>query len=510
MGALVSRLVRRTQPQPGEALAIDWSNPLTRDMTVCLMHADQAYGFVSATDGSGFPVTQNNVVYTAGVQANTVQGTGGRPIGTTPMYTLAAKGAIDSPNYSLFAFGTCTSTSATQSALDMDNSSERYWQFRLNAGKVEFLPFNASMTALTGQVTSPVALTVAEMSRGFTMGATASPTRTACFQNGVITVGAPSSMKTPGIGIPICVGARATNAQQWGTGALMLVVVWRRTLADSEMQALADNPWQLFAARRRRMWMSPTAFAAYVLQAAVGTFQMSASQVALSAARRLVAAAGALTSSWSPANLVAWRRLTAGAGAFAMNGSSAPILAARKLAANVGTFGLLGAAVPMITVRRLTLQSGAFALSPGAVQMTYTPAQGSGGPTYTLMAVAGAFALTAGAANVLARRRLGAASCPFAWSGAAAPVLVGRRMSTSTGMFAVASGSVIMRAARCVLTQVGTFGLSGADAQLRYSAQVTYARAPVGRGYIPQQHYNESRPAESNMSRPAELQRNHR
>lgn len=223
-------------------------------MTVCLMHADQAYGFVTALDGSGSAVSMNNVAYSAGKQSNTPQGTGGCPTGSNPMYTLASNGAITSPNYSLFAVGTCGSASVTQSAIDMDNSSERYFQFRVANGKVEFLPFNSAMSALLGNVTASSALTVTELSRGFTMGATAMPGRTACFQNGVMATATYSSgtMKTPGIGIPISVGARVTSAQQWSTGALMLVAVWRRTLADSEMVSLADNPWQLFRPRFRR------------------------------------------------------------------------------------------------------------------------------------------------------------------------------------------------------------------------------------------------------------------
>lgn len=259
MGALVSRRVRRTQPSPGEALSIDWSNPITRDMTVCLMHADQAYGYANALDANNSPVVSTAIPYTAGAQANTVQGTGGRPTGAAKMYGLPAKGAINSPNYSLFAFGTCTSTSVIQSAIDMDNSSPRYFQFRVDAGKVDFIPFNTS-AGNTGRATSPVAMTVAEMSRGFTIGATASPTRTAAFQNGVLTVGgAVSNLITPGVDLPISIGARITSTQAWGTGALMLVAIWTRTLTDAEMQSLAGNPWQLFKPQAPRMWLAYSA-----------------------------------------------------------------------------------------------------------------------------------------------------------------------------------------------------------------------------------------------------------
>jgi len=259
MTAPVAKRVRTTQPQPGEATLIDWDNPITKDMTVCLVHADQAYGFAASQDAGNFQTVSTAVPYTAGAQANTVQGTGGRPTGSARMYALPAKGAVNSPNYSLFAFATCTSLATTQSAIDMDNSSPRYFQFRVDAGKVDFIPFNTS-AGNTGRATSPVAMTVAEMSRGFTIGATASPTRTAAFQNGVLTVGgAVSNLITPGTDLPISIGARVIGSQAWSTGALMLVAVWTRTLADVEMQSLSDNPWQLFKPQPRRVLMvAPT------------------------------------------------------------------------------------------------------------------------------------------------------------------------------------------------------------------------------------------------------------
>lgn len=501
MAALLGKRARTTQPLPGLAQLIDWSNPITRDLSLALSLADAMYGY-SASAQTPFP-------YSSGAQANTPQGTGGRTSGA-PLAQISSLGVVTSPNYSLFAFGTCTSVSVTQSALDMDNSSTRYFQFRVDLGKADFIPFNTG-AGNTGRATSPVAMTVAEMSRGFTIGATASPTRTVVYQNGTPTVGAAvASMIAPGTAIPLAVGSRTTGTQSWATGGLMLVAAWMRTLSDAEMASLADNPWQIFKPQARRQWVPRAVSAAYVLQAAAGAFLMSASQAALSTARRLVAAAGALTSGWAPASLVASRRLPASSAAFTMTGSPASIKAARKIAADVGTFGLVGTAAPMIGTRRLTVQTGAFVLSPGTVQMVYTPAAEPGGPTYILTTVAGEFALAAGGAAVLARRRLGATSGAFVCSGAEVPLLAGRRLSTIAGTFAVTGAGAELRAARCVPAQTGTFGLAGADAQLKYSAQVTYARAPAGGGYVPQQHYNESRPAVNNTARPAALQRNYR
>jgi hypothetical protein len=273
---------------------------------------------------------------------------------------------------------------------------------------------------------------------------------------------------------------------------------------------ISANPWQLFKPAPRRLWLARAAANAYVLQAAAASFVLSTSQAALTASRRLVATVGTLTLGGMPASLIAARRLPADAASFAMTGVSAPILAVRKLTANVSTFGVTGTPAPMIATRRLAAQPGVFALSPGTIQMVYTPAPGPGGPTYTLAANPGAFDLTAGAAGLLARRRLLAMVGAFGWEGSAGALLVARRLPADAGAFAVAGAVAALRVARRLPAQTGAFILAGADVQLRYSAQVVYARAPAGAGYAPKQHYNEGRPAATSGPRPVATQRNFR
>lgn len=441
MAALVRRRVRTTPPTPGEALLIDWENPITRDLTLALSLADAAYGY-SITGQNYFP-------YTSGAQSNTPQGTGGKTLNTTtPIFGAPSAAIANSTSYSLLAVGTCTSASVTQSALDMDNSSGSYrnFQFRVANGKADFIPFKTDNATVTGQCTAPVAMTVAEMSRGLVIGATASATRTAVFQNGSVTAGAPSGLQAPVLNIPLAVGARVNNSGQgWATGGLQMVATWARTLTDAEMRSLADNPWQLFRPQSRRLWFPRAVSVAYVLQASAGAFLLSASQAALSTARRLVASAGTLASSWSPANLVASRRLTGSPVTFAVTGSAASIRAARKLAANVGTFGLLGTPAPLVVARRLTAQPGAFVLSSGAVQMTYTPAQGPAGPTYVLGASAGSFGLGASAAQLKFNRRLQAATGSLMMAGSAAALRAARRLQADSANYAVAGSAVVLQ-----------------------------------------------------------------
>lgn len=255
---------------------------------MCLMHADQAYGYVSYVDGTGTVVTAPTVPYASPnvIQSNTSLGTGARiAAGTGAIYDLPSKGTVNSPSYSLFAVGSCLSTSAIQSAMDMDNSAGRYFQFRIDSGKVDLIPFNSSK-ANTGRATSPVAMTLSEMSRGFTMGGVVSPTRTVAFQNGVLIPGVAltGAPVTPGVDIALRIGSRQTGTQLWNTGGLMLVVVWTRAIADAEMVSLSDNPWQLFKPPQRRMLVAYSDQSGVTVVSAAGSSTGTASLSSLAAA----------------------------------------------------------------------------------------------------------------------------------------------------------------------------------------------------------------------------------
>jgi hypothetical protein len=481
MAALVGKRIRSAQPQ--QAPQIDWGNPITAGLVFAYTMGNEAQGWCEdGRNGIQYVRTSDGAQY--GRQINTLTGTAGQLLaGSAYLFGGPTQSSVKTGSYSLFAFGTGPG-SGMQSALDDDDGVTRRFQFRLNAGKAELIPFYSGGN---GSVAAAATLSAYDLANGFAMGATVNGTSYAVYQKGIkasATLGgaaqAPNSQ--------IYVGARKTAAQQWLTGGLMLVAMWNRPLTDAEHQSLADNPWQLFKGPPRRVWMVRAPAAAYLLQAASGAFLLSASPAVLSAARRLAVAAGALTTAWSPANLIASRRLPAATGTFGMTGSAAMIQAARKIAASAGSFGIAGAASSMTVARRLAAQPGAFVLSPGSAQMVYTPNPAPGGPTYTLTAVAGAFTLAAGVAGVLARRRL----------------------SSMSGSFVLAGAAAALRASRCMPAQAGAFNLSGADAQLRYSAQPTYARGPAGAGYAPQQHYNEGRPAAARGPRPVAMQRNTR
>lgn len=243
-------LPSRYTQQPQQAAQIDWSNPITQGLAFAFVHGAVAFGFCV----SG----QNPIPYAGATQIQTPLGTAARSTSTSTRAYVLGNNGISGQNYSLFAVGTATSTAVTQSAIDSDNGvSQRYVQFRLNNGKVDLIPFSAS-ASVTGQPVFANALTQSELMRGFTMGATVSPTRTAAFQNGQIATATPSNLVSIPAGSNLSIGARITNATGWATGGLGCAYGWSRTLSDAEMQSLAANPWQIFKMPARRLWYATT------------------------------------------------------------------------------------------------------------------------------------------------------------------------------------------------------------------------------------------------------------
>lgn len=235
--------------QPQHAVQIDWSNPITRGLAFAFIHGVVAFGFCV----SG----QNVIPYVGASQVATPQGTAARSTSTSTRAYLLGNNGISGTNYSLFSAGTAAS-GTTQSAIDSDNgSTQRYLQFRINSGKVDFIPFSSGAT-VTGQPVFANSLSTADLARGFTMGATASPTRTAAFQNIQIATAAPSSLVSIPAGFNLSIGARITGATGWATGGQTCAYGWNRTQADSEQLSLATNPWQIWKFPARRLWYSTT------------------------------------------------------------------------------------------------------------------------------------------------------------------------------------------------------------------------------------------------------------
>ena len=416
MAALVGRRVRTTQPQ--QTPQIDWSNPITAGLVFAYSMGVEAMGW--GEDWRSVVPYQKSDGTVVGVPVNTNTGTAVRCLsGSGVGYACNLNQfSAKAGSYSLFAFATGPA-SGTQSALDDDDGTSRRFQFRLNTGKVEFIPFYSGGN---GSVAAANMLSANDLANGFAMGATVNGTSYACFQKGVkasATLGGVALAPNP----TISVGARKSTVQQWTPGGIQLVAMWNRPLTDAEHQSLADNPWQLFKGPARRIWMPRAPLGAYVLQAAAAVFGLAGAAALMAAARRLVAGAGSFNVAGVPASLRVARRLPASPASFALSGAAAAIRAARRLPA----------------------QGSPFVLAGGAAQMVYTPKQGPVGPTYTLGAAAGSFSLTGSPARLALARRLRAALGAFALTGAAARLPAARRVRADAGGFAIVGSAAVLK-----------------------------------------------------------------
>src|SRR6185369_94299 len=233
----------RLQPQQGAQ--IDWANPITRGLAFC--HVQGQNGSVFGFTSGGNSVT----AYNAATLTNTPLGRGVQTssflydTGTTPMTGTA---------YSLLMAGNCMSTSAIQNALDDDNDtgSPRCFQFRINASKAELITFDTSNNPYFATAT---AMSAGKLAAGFVMGASVAGNNIAVFQNGAKTANTAGGTQRQPTGNTRVGGHKGAGGSAWSSGGMVLAAGWSRTLSDSEQQALADNPWQLFKGPVRRLWV---------------------------------------------------------------------------------------------------------------------------------------------------------------------------------------------------------------------------------------------------------------
>lgn len=363
MGALVSRRVRRTQPQSNAF--IDWSNPITQGLVFAYSCSNEAQGW--GEDGrtsAQYVKTSDGTVY--GRQINTLTGTGGQLLSSASGYLFgdATQTSVKSGVYSLFAFGTGPS-SGMQSAIDDDDGVTRRFQFRLNAGKVECIPFYSGGN---GDVVAPSALSANDLASGFAMGATVNGTSCAVFQKGAKTSGTlAGTALTPNSTIRI--GARKTGTQTWTSGGLSLVAMWNRALTDAEQQSLADNPWQLFKPAPRRLWVAFSASSGTNVNPGAGVLTLTgyAPSVAQSANLAVTPGAGSLTiAGYAPSvTQSATTNVQPGAGALSLTGFAPSVAQSANQSVNpgAGSITLTGYAPTVARTASQSVQPGAGALT---------------------------------------------------------------------------------------------------------------------------------------------------
>lgn len=282
------------------------------------------------------------------------------------------------------------------------------------------------------------------------------------------------------------VGYVGSRAGATFDGALN-VYVWDGILPKAEQDAWIANPFCVFTARKRQIFLGTTT-TVYTLTADAGSFTHSGQDATLLKHSVLSADYGAFTLSGQAASLNLNRILSADHGAFALAGQDAALSLSKVLAADAGTFTLTGQdatllkhsvltadagtftlagqAAALLKSHVLTADNGAFTLTGQDATLTYTPVG-----SYTLTADAGSFVLTGQDATVLYNRLLSASHGAFTLSGQDAALTRALTLAAEFGEFALNGQAVALRLDRVLTAEHGVFLLTGQAATLTYSAQ---------------------------------------
>jgi hypothetical protein len=327
-----------TRNQPQGRIAIDWGNPITRGLAFALVHLQG--------NAAGWSRGAPNRPYDSAIDVVTPIGRAAKATTISSQLYDTGQIGITGSDYGLFAYGTLSSASAIQSAIDddLDTASPRCFQFRLNSGKTELITFD---TGASPYFATAAALSADQLAAGVAMGAAVSGNNIAVFQNGIKTAATASGTQRVPSGDFRIGQHKGAGGAGWATGGLALVMGWSRTPTDAEMRSLAENPWQLFRAPERRILVASGAPA--------GT------DTPVNPGAGSVAFTGYAPSIAQSANQSA----APGAGSLGVTGYAPTITQPQAVAANVGSLAITGYA-PTVT------QAINQAVNPSAGTLAFT------------------------------------------------------------------------------------------------------------------------------------------
>jgi hypothetical protein len=551
-------LPSRFTQQPQQAAPIDRSNPITQGLVFAWSAAQEALDLSASVFGveSGTRLTRS--VSASGRQ---MLGVGTGQIEYAARNDLKFSGA---PGQTLFSLAMIATPGSCDGSFLGRVSSSHDYRLAINSGS-QAITYGTGGSP-TSAVTASVAGALTPLAnRPLPIAATFDLATARIYLDGNLSASAAQGNGFSTSNDRLALFARGVGGGETLTGAgQSLVLIFRRCLSPAEVASLSANPWQVFRAPPRRLWVAAAVTGAkYTLALGTGSFALTSVSARLIGIRRLAAAAAGYALTPTAASLQAARRITAAPGALSLTTTVAVLRAARRLPAAVGAIALSGTAAKLLAARKLTAVSSAFALAGSAATFVYTSAQAGTGATYTLTGGSGLFLLTVATGRMQLARRLVVAAGAYSAVGRPATVVAARRLPATAGSFATGVGSAGLRAARRLpvaaalfsfssvtatlhyapdsastsptyslvavggaLALVGTgaglraarrlrgvagaLAVTGGPARLLYGQQIEYARAPAGTGYAAQQTESIHRPTAAATARPAALQRNKR
>ena len=233
--------------------------------------------------------------------------------------------------------------------------------------------------------------------------------------------------------------------------------------------AREKNPWQLYAKRPKRVFVTAAAGGSYSLTCSAGSYLLTGQSVGLLASRSLAVAQGSYTLTGQDVALLRLYTLTAAQGSYSLSGQAVALTVSRLLAAGQGSYALTGQAVGMFASRVLAAGQGSYALTGQAVGLVYTPLG-----SYSLISDAGSYSLTGQAVGLPASRVLAAEAGSYGLSGqdvglVYTPAGASYTLTAEAGSYAITGQDISFARTYVLAASAGSYTLTGRDVTLSYS-----------------------------------------
>lgn len=208
-----------------------------------------------------------------------------------------------------------------------------------------------------------------------------------------------------------------------GLGDLAAYWVWNRSLSDSELVALTQNPWQLYQPQRFIFPLQSTAANAYSLDTTPGAYNLTGSNAT-----------------------VLFDRLTSVTpGAYSITGSDATVLFSRVVDVTPGAYNITGSNVTLEYAAALTLE-----VTPGA------------------------YSITGSSATVLFDRLTSVTPGAYSLTGSDVTLATGVVLDTTPGSYSITGSAVTTYFDRAVLPTPGAYNLTGSNVTFTYAQLTNY------------------------------------
>ena len=154
-----------------------------------------------------------------------------------------------------------------------------------------------------------------------------------------------------------------------GLGDLAAYWVWNRSVSDSELVALTQNPWQLYQPQRFIFPAQTAGVTAYSLDTTPGVYNITGSAATTLANRLVSTTPGAYNITGSAAETLATRIVSTTPGAYDITGESAETILGRATIVDPGAYDITGSSSSLLLGRALETTPGDYDITGSPVDL---------------------------------------------------------------------------------------------------------------------------------------------